>query len=45
MNNEMTSKSDRYKAVVFTVVLVISALLLTPVTMHILNFVLGNIKV
>jgi len=46
MNNEITQKSDdMYKAVVFTVLLVISALLLAPVTLHILNLVLGNIKV
>jgi hypothetical protein len=45
MNNKMNLKSDKCKALSYTVLLMVSALLLAPVTMHILNLVLGKIKV
>lgn len=45
MNYETASKADIYKAVVFTVGLIISAMLLSPLAMRVINFVLGGIKV
>lgn len=45
MNSEITSKKDICKAVGYTALLVASAIPLSILSMQILNFVLGNIKI
>ncbi|HEY8157610.1 MAG TPA: hypothetical protein VIF10_02800 [Methylobacter sp.] len=45
MNSETTSKKDICKAVGYTALLVISAIPLSILSMQLLNFVLGNIKI
>ena len=45
MNREITSKKDILKAVGYTTLLVASAIPLSFLSMQLLNFVLGNIKV
>ena len=45
MNKEITSKKDIRKAVGYTALLMASAIPLSILTMRMLNFVLGNIKV
>ncbi len=45
MTSEITSKKDIYKTVGYTALLVASAIPISILGMHILNFVLGNVKV
>ena len=45
MNSKITSKKDICKAAGYTALLVASAIPLSILSMRMLNFVLGNIKV
>lgn len=45
MNSEITSKNDIYKAVGYTLLILASAIPLSILSMQMINFVLGNIKV
>lgn len=45
MNSEITSKNDICKAAGYTALLVVSAIPLSILSMQMINFVLGNIKV
>jgi hypothetical protein len=45
MKYELNPKADISKAIVFTLGLMLSAAVLSPLTMSMLNLVLGNIKV
>jgi len=45
MNQEMTSKSDLYKAAGFATLLVVLSIPAAVIGMQLMNLILGNIKV